>query len=370
MKISYISGVKGRANSMQSESNLIGSLGWADRAGVKLSLAQKAEIRVKQFNPLISTARGIVRELISGNRGGLADMIYGMSPFNTEGKIDPSLKAQWDGAKSEIVALANRQFPLTKKTFSSPVQAAVELAKWKAKNPTKKNEDFFLVEDANFAKNKAFISAEIKKINKKFPYMIYPPATEAAKAKYREIEIMWLNYGGNVDTFNAAVKEGVTKSPRNKTFNYLLGKFASNAYKTKDLGLAIRAVVGAALGGDRFSWTDKDIFNPWVKKFGTGNISGGIGVEPATGAATTATVTASSAWWVPILTKLCYALIAMLPLLFNSWNSDSNNPPAQVGGDPSTWQGQSDRSNLTQYLLPIGAAVAGYLLFFSDDKKD
>jgi hypothetical protein len=367
MKISYISGVKGRANSMQSESNLIGSLGWADRAGVKLSLAQKAEIRVKQFNPLISTARGIVRELISGNRGGLADMIYGMSPFNTQGKIDPSLKAQWDGAKSEIVALANRQFPLTKKTFSSPVQAAVELAKWKAKNPTKKNEDFFLVEDANFAKNKAFISAEIKKINKKFPYMIYPPATEAAKAKYREIEIMWLNYGGNVDTFNAAVKEGVTKSPRNKTFNYLLGKFAAKTYKTKDLGLAIRAVVGAALGGNRFSWTDKDIFNPWIKKFGSGNISGAIGAEPVS---TTAAVTSSTAWWVPILTKLCYALIAMLPLLFNSWSSRDDNPPAQVGGGGGNGGGGNDTSNLTQYALPIGAAVAAYLLLFSDNKKD
>jgi hypothetical protein len=370
MKISYISGVKGRANSMQSESNLIGSLDWADRAGVKLSFAQKAEIRVKQFQPLISTARGIVRELISGNRGGLADMLYGMSPFNTEGKIDPSLKAQWDGAKSEIVALANRQFPLTKKTFSSAVQAAVEFNKWKAKNLTKKNEDFFLVEDANFAKNKAFISAEIKKINKKFPYMIYPPATEAAKAKYRELEIMWLNYGGNVDSFNAAVKEGVTKSPRNKTFNYLLGKFAAKTYKTKDLGLAIRAVVGAALGGDRFSWTDTDIFNPWVKKFGSGNISGAIGADPATGAGAAAATTASAPWWVPILTKLCYAIIAMLPALFGLWSSRDDNPPAQVGGGGGNGGGGNDTSNLTQYALPIGAAVAAYLLLFSDDKKD
>ena len=367
MKISYISGINGRNTQIATDSNLIGSLDWADRAGVKLSFGQKAEFRVKQLNPLISTARGIVRELISGNRGGLADMIYGMSPFNTEGKIDPSLKAQWDGAKAEIVALANQQFPLTKKTFATPAQAAVAFSQWKSKNLLKKSEEFFFVEDQNYIKNRAFISAEIKKINKKFPYMIYPPATEAAKAKYREIEIMWLNYGGNVDTFNAAVKEGVTKSPRNKTFNYLLGKFAAKTYKTKDLGLAIRAVVGAALGGDRFSWTDKDIFNPWIKKFGSGNINGGIGVEPVTATATTVATTSSSAWWVPILTKLCYALIAMLPAIFGLWMSDDDNPPPAVGGGNGGGDGGGE-TDLMQYALPIGAAVAAYLLLFNDEK--
>jgi hypothetical protein len=365
MKISYISGVKGRANSMQSESNLIGSLGWADRAGVKLSLAQKAEIRVKQFNPLISTARGIVRELISGNRGGLADMIYGMSPFNTQGKIDPSLKAQHEAALKEAKTIANQKFPLSyNKIDTSKLPPGTFFAEDVQKS------ELTVIRDENYKKHLQYMQEAEKAANKKFPYLIYPPSNDTARRKYREIEIMWLNYGGNVDTFNAAVKEGVTKSPRNKTFNYLLGKFAAKRYFPKDLGLAIRAVVGSALGGDRFSWTDKDIFNPWLKKYGSGSISGIQGPPPDGGASAVAATTAAAPWWVPILTKLCYALIAMLPLLFNSWNSDSNNPPAQVGGDLSTFQGQSDRSNLTQYLLPIGAAVAGYLLFFSDDKKD
>jgi hypothetical protein len=365
MKISYISGVKGRANSMQSESNLIGSLGWADRAGVKLSLAQKAEIRVKQFNPLISTARGIVRELISGNRGGLADMIYGMSPFNTKGKIDPSLKAQHEAALKEAKTIANQKFPLSyNKIDTSKLPPGTFFAEDVQKS------ELTVIRDENYKKHLQYMQEAEKAANKKFPYLIYPPSNEAANRKYRELEIMWLNYGGNVDTFNAAVKEGVTKSPRNKTFNYLLGKFAAKRYFPKDLGLAIRAVVGSALGGDRFSWTDKDIFNPWLKKYGSGSISGIQGPPPDGGASAVAGTTAAAPWWVPILTKLCYALIAMLPLLFNSWSSRDDNPPAQVGGDPSTFQGQSDRSNLTQYLLPIGAAVAGYLLFFSDDKKD
>ena len=98
MKISLISGISKRQVVTSGPSNLIGSLDWADRTGVNLSFGQKAEIKVKQFNPLISSARGIVRELISGNRGGIADMLYAISPFNTEGKIDQGLKSQYTAA--------------------------------------------------------------------------------------------------------------------------------------------------------------------------------------------------------------------------------------------------------------------------------
>ena len=371
MKISLISGISKKQVATSGPSNLIGSLDWADRAGVKLSFGQKAEIRVKQFNPLISTARGIVRELISGNRGGLADMIYAMSPFNTEGKIDQGLKSQYTAALSELKRNADIKFPLTKKTFSSPAQFAAEFAKWKTKNVLKPSSDFSFVQDENFTKNKAFVTAGLPAINKKFPFMIYPPSNAAAIAKYRELELMWLNYGGDVDSFNAAVKEGVTKSPRNKTFNYLLGKIAAKRYFPKDLGLAIRAVVGATFGGDRFSFTDSDVFNPWIKKYGSGNIGGGIGVEPVSTAAATTATTASAAWWVPILTKLCYAIIAMLPLLFAAWSSNDDNPTPAVGIDPSTGGGGGggSQSDLTGMLLPVGAAVAAYFLLFSDDKK-
>jgi hypothetical protein len=355
MKISYISGVN----------KPIGSLSWAKQVNLNLSTKQKSEIIAKQLNPLASTARGIVRELISGNRGGIADMLYGMSPFNTTGKIDPSLKAQHEAALKEAKTLANQKFPLSyNKIDTSKLPPGTFFAEDVQKS------ELAVIKNDNYKKHLQYMQEAEKAANKKFPYLIYPRSNDTANRKYREIEIMWLNYGGNVDTFNAAVKEGVTKSPRNKTFNYLLGKFAAKTYKTKDLGLAIRAVVGAALGGDRFSWTDKDIFNPWIKKYGTGNISGGIGIEPVSTAATTAATTASSAWWVPILTKLCYAIIAMLPLLFNSWMSDDNNPVPAVSDDTFSGDNRSGRIDLMQYALPIGAAVAGYLLFFSDDKKD
>jgi hypothetical protein len=352
MKISYISGIN----------KPIGSLSWAKSVNLDLSNSKKADIIKNQLNPVASTARGIVRELISGNRGGIADMLYGMSPFNTTGKIDPSLKAQHEAALKEAKTLANQKFPLSyNKIDTSKLPPGTFFAEDVQKS------ELTVIKNDNYKKHLQYMQEAEKAANKKFPYLIYPRSNDTAQRKYREIEIAWLNYGGNVDTFNAAVKEGATKSPRNKTFNYLLGKFAAGTYKTKDLGLAIRAVVGAALGGDRFSWTDKDIFNPWVKKYGTGNISGGIGVEPATGAATTATVTASSAWWIPILQSLTTIILAALPFIFMGSGNRNNEPVADVfGGEDAA----RPRSDISQYLLPIGAAVAGYLLFFSDDKKD
>ena len=366
MKISLISGISKRKVATSGPSNLIGSLDWADRTGVNLSFAQKAEIRIKQFNPLISTARGIVRELISGNRGGLADMIYAMSPFNTEGKIDQGLKSQHDAAIKEARVQANIKFPLSyNKIDTSKLPPGVFFAEDVQKS------ELALIKDENYKKNLQFMQAAEKAANKKFPYLVYPRSNETAIRKYRDLELMWLNYGGDVDSFNAAVKEGVTKSPRNKTFNYLLGKFAANRYFPKDLGLAIRAVVGATFGGDRFSFTDSDVFNPWLKKYGSGNIGGGIGVEPVSTAAATTATTASAAWWVPILTKLCYAIIAMLPLLFAAWSSNDDNPPPAVGGGPggNGGGGGGSQNDLSGMLLPVGAAVAAYFLLFSDDKK-
>ena len=370
MKISLISGISKRQAVTSGPSNLIGSLDWADRAGVKVSTSDKLKITANQINPLISTARGIVRELISGNRGGLADMLYAMSPFNTEGKIDQGLKSQYTAALAELKRNASIKYPLTKKTFASPNEYVAEFAKWKARNILKPSSDFAFVENDNFVKNKAFVTAGLPAINKKFPFIIYPAATDTGKRKYREIEIMFMNYGGNVDTFNAAVKEGVTKSPRNKTFNYLLGKFAAKRYFPKDLGLAIRAIVGAAIGGDRFSFTDSDVFNPWLKKYGTGSI-GKIGIvppEPVSAAAETVAVTASAAWWVPMLEKCAIIVVTGLVGWASSGSRDEEFPPAQVGGDPGTG-GSTLGGDLSGFILPAGAAVAAYFLLFSDDNK-
>ena len=362
MKISLISGISKRQAVTSGPSNLIGSIDWAERNNIKLSLLQKGEFNTKSLNPLIATARGIVRELISGNRGGLADMLYAMSPFNTEGKIDQGLKLQYEAALAELKRAADLKFPTKKLT----------LQQWLAL-PTKPRDKalkpILEVQDENYRQNKAFVTAGLPAINKKFPFIIYPAASVPAQRKYRDIELMWFNYGGNVDTFNAAVKEGITKSPRNKTFNYLLGKFAAKRYFPKDLGLAIRAIVGAAIGGDRFSFTDSDVFNPWLKKYGTGSI-GKIGIvppEPVSAAAETVAVAASAAWWVPILQSCAVIIVTGLVGALQG-SSDDSLPPAQVGGDPGTG-GSTLGGDLSGFILPAGAAVAAYFLLFSDDNK-
>lgn len=356
MKISYISGTNGRNTNTGKASNLIGSLDWAQRVGIKLSTSQKAKITLNQVNPLAATARGIILALISNNRGGIADMLYGMSPFNTDGKVDPSLKNQYDAAIKEARAKADANFPLSYRTVNAPKNIFFADAK----------NELTLIKDDNAKKHLAFMMQAEKDAIKKYPYLIYPPSNDTARQKYRQFEIQWLQNGGSVDSLSGAVKDGVKLSPRNETFNYLLGKLASGTYKAKDLGLAIRALVGSLLGGDRFKWTDKDIFNPWRAKIGSGNI-GRITGDPVTATATGAAATASAAWWIPILTSLTAIAIAALPFVFSN-KSGSNDIPSVVGGDENGPGFGSGQSNLTQYALPIGAAVAAYLLLFNDDK--
>ena len=361
MKISYISGLSPTQMDDGTPSNYdpnsyIGSLSWADRVGYKMSLKDKIAYRAKQAIPIASIGRGIMRELISGNRGGIASMLWGMSPFNNNGQIDNGIKSQYDAFMAQARKEAKDLYPFNMKI-------------------TRKGLKFTPVPDnpGNFAKYSKLVGEKGKEASKKFPFLIIPASNEASRKKYRQIEIAWLKAGGNVDSFTAAVKEGYSKSPRNKTFNYLLGKFASGTYKTKDLGLAIRAVAGAAVGGDRFKWTDKDIFNPWAKRFGSMKISGTIGSDPASAAAVAATT--SAPWWVALLKTITPLIIAALPFLFGRRREDQfNNYDAQVLGNPppTTEKGFLHYSNLIdnpQSLILPAAIAAGAYILLSDDKK-
>lgn len=371
MKISYISGTKGRATVSQGNSTVIGSLDWAGRVGLNLSTSRKIAIVAAQANPAKSVARGIIRELISGNRGGIADMLYGMSPFNTEGKIDKNLENQYLAARQEINTIAQQKYPVKARNITVEERNAL-----RKKYPNVPPIDLNKVEDPNYKAQTEFIKAESKKAYQKFPYLVYPPSDAASQKKYRELEIQWLDFGGNVDTFNAAVKEGVTKSPRSIIFNYLLGKFAAKKFRTQDYGLAIRAVLSAGLGGARFNWTDKEIFNPWAKRIGTAQINGISAVDPASGGAAAGTATAvagSAKWWAPYLEKLINLVLSALGILIARWaagTDQSGNPNVTPQVDETGGGGSlPGPTDLTQYALPIGAAIAAYLLLFNDDKK-
>jgi hypothetical protein len=380
MKISYISGLSPTQMDDGTPSNYdpnayIGSLSWADRVGYKMSTKEKIAYRIKQTNPVASIGRGIMRELISGNRGGLASMLWGMSPFNTNGQIDNGLKNQFDAFVNQARREANNLYPL-KRVTQGYVNALAKQNKVPApQDPILGNLAFGQLpyaQDNNYKKHVDFLYKAKKEASKKFPYVIIPASNEASRKKYREIEIAWLKAGGNVDSFTAAVKEGYSKSPRNKTFNYLLGKFAARQYVPKDLGLAIRAVAGASLGGDRFKWTDKDIFNPWAKRFGSMKIGGTIGTDPASAAAAAATT--SAPWWVALLKTITPLIIAALPFLFASRREDGfNQYNAQVLGEvpPTRELGPYHPSRIMEdprrLILP-GAIAAGAYILLSKDK--
>ena len=371
MKISYISGIDNKqTHTQEGPDSLIGNLDWADRVGYEMSFTDKASYYAKRANPLISTARGIVRELISGNRGGIASMLWGMSPFNTKGQIDQGLKNQYDAFMGQARTEANNLYPLKRVT-----QGYVDALRRQGKVPAPQDPilgdlafgQLPYAKDDNYKKHVAYLYKARNEANKKFPYLIIPASNAPSRRNYRKAEIAWLKMGGNVDTFNAAVKEGYKKSPRNKTFNYLLGKIAAKRYQAKDVGLAIRAVVGAALGGDRFKWTDKDIFNPWAKRFGSQKISSTIGFEPATTAASTASATASAPWWIALIKALTPLFIAALPFLVDG---GSGQPTPQVldGNGGGNGDGGEGGFNIQSLLIP-GAIAAGAYILLSDDKK-
>jgi len=374
MKISYISGIENRqTDTQEGPDSLIGNLDWADRVGYKMSRSDKLKYRANQIHPLISVARGIMRELISGNRGGMASMLWGMSPFNTKGQIDQGLKNKYDAFMRQARKEANDLYPLKRVT-----QGYVDALRRQGKAPAPQDPilgdlafgQLPYAKDDNYKKHVALLRKMKKDANKKFPYLVIPPSNLQARQKYRRIEIQWLKMGGNVNTFNAAVKEGYKKSPRSKTFNYLLGKIAAKRYVAKDIGLAIRAVVSATFGGDRFKWTDKDIFNPWAKRFGTMKLDGGIGAEPASTAATTATVTASSKWWIALIKVLTPLILGALTIIYS--NRDDEPTPQVVNGGGGDGNGGNFNAgggfDVQSLLIPAGIAVGAYFLL-SDDKK-
>ena len=351
MKISYISGTD--AIETDNTNSGIGRTGieWGESINYKFSTGEKTKIRAKRvFAPFVAV-RAMLIQLIEGNRGGIADILYAMSAFNKDGKVNPGLKNQHDAFMAQARKEAKDLYPfkLTIKRNGLKITSVPD-------NPT------------NFGKYSKLVLEKAKEANKKFPYLIYPKSDKRSQDRYRGIEIKWMQSGGNVDTFNKAVIEGSKKSPRSKTFNYLLGKIAAGRYTTKDLGLAVRAFVSALFGGDRFKWTDKDIFNPWAKRFGSMKISSTIGAEPVTtAAATAATLTGTQAFWLGVIKIIVGAAVAALPFLISASRQDPNIPEADVLGNDFNG-GNSTGFDIQSLLIP-GAIAAGAYILLSDDKK-
>jgi len=371
MKISYISGTD--ANQTNNINSGIGRTGieWGESINYNFSPGEKIKIRALRVLIPLVTVRGAMLKLIEGNRGGLGDILYALSPFNKQGKINQLVKNQYDAFMAQARREANNLYPLKRVT-----QGYLDALSRQGKIPSPQDPilgdlafgQLPYAKDDNYKKHVALLYKAKKEATKKFKYIVYPASNAPARRKYRSIEIQWMKIGGNVDQFNDAVKNGWKNPPRNKTFNYLLGKIAAKRYKTKDLGLAIRAFTGALFGGDTFSWRDKDIFNPWVKRFGSQKIGTPIGLDPVTtGTALAAKLTGTQVFWLAVLGVIVWGAVEVLTadsdMQVGSGTFDGGNGGG--GGNGNGGEGGFD----VQSLLIPGAIAAGAYILLSDDKK-
>lgn len=156
--------------------------------------------------------------------------------------------------------------------------------------------------------------------------------------KYRAMELLWLQKGGNPDDLRVAFQEGNSKTPTGAKFNEVLKK--AKAGQSISIGEGIAAAVSALFG----------------KKYdpSTGKVIGGtIG---ATGADELPTVLATAPVWIPILREV----VAILGGAFIPGTSQ----PAP-GETPSTDNDNQSSSNAVSSYLPIiliGGAAAAYFL--------
>jgi len=156
--------------------------------------------------------------------------------------------------------------------------------------------------------------------------------------KYRELELLWLQKGGNPDELRVAFQEGNTKTPTGYKFHEILLK--QKAGQNISFGDWIAAGVSAVFG----------------KKYDpvTGKITGGsIG---AFGADDAAEVAATAAVWIPIVREV----VGILADAFR---------PASTQPDPGNQDNQGNQGadqGTSSMLLPIllvGGAAAAYFIF-------
>jgi len=158
--------------------------------------------------------------------------------------------------------------------------------------------------------------------------------------KYRAMELLWLQKGGNPDELRVAFQEGNTKTPTGAKFNEVLKK--AKAGQSISVGEAIAAAVSALFG----------------KKYdpSTGKVIG------ATGAEELPTLLATAPVWLPILREVVSILGgAFLP------GGAQPAPGETITTDTTTTTTSTTRSALLPVLLIGGAAAAYYL--YSNKKK-
>ena len=160
--------------------------------------------------------------------------------------------------------------------------------------------------------------------------------------KYRELELLWLQKGGNPDDLRVAFQEGNTKTPTGAKFHEVLLK--QKAGQSVGFGEWISAAVSAVFGKK---------YDPATGKI-TGSNIGATGADDAAAAAATAAV------WIPIIREV----VGILADAFR---------PAPTLPDPTDNTGNNNNqgSSTSSMLLPIilvGGAAAAYFIFAGKKK--
>ncbi len=158
--------------------------------------------------------------------------------------------------------------------------------------------------------------------------------------KYRELELLWLQKGGNPDDLRVAFQEGNSKTPTGAKFHEVLLK--QKAGQSIGFGEWISAAISAVFGKK---------YDPATGKI-TGGSIGVIGADDAAAAAATAAV------WIPIIREV-------VGILADAFRPAPTQPdPGGNGGGGNNGGGDDQGTN--SMLLPIllvGGAAAAYFIF-------
>lgn len=312
--------------------------------GRDASTGEAAEWRTKQV--LNAPGREVILQILKANGGGLSTMLYNLI-FKTEPTYYPIPESEDKNLTQRIEAfkksigfkpVTNEQMDkilaVYKSIYNAKIQqGGAQLATGGSSSKLSPGlpSGFQLTQSQNFEviqslltdseKEKGYdrimgsgqwkkakqvntyANNETTKLKSKYAVI---PSKEASK-KYGEFENKWFWWGGDPWDVNDAIQEGAKKSPKGKTFNYLIGVAQSRGLEFKDAGLLMRAV-GSVIGGDTFSLDEE----------GSYVMGKGVGIgEPLTLAA----VATYSKLILSILGSLL-ALLAMFGVKFDGSEED------------------------------------------------
>lgn len=389
---------KSHSPSIGALSSNMGGIGrtgwdWAKAVGIDSSYSQ-VKWYAKNLNPALAGGRLAIKTVLSKNGGGLANYLWGISPFNQVDKEDTTKKALYFG-ELEIVtkALMKKYNVQDEKSAYNPSPSGTVIStnsfkpsyvyngpltvEYKPSNNAttftpeiKYAKQFFDAASSKATNYTKELEAAKLKIYAKYPYIISRKSTPEMHQAYRKLETWYFwQMGGTPDDFNDAVKEGNTKTPTGEAFNLYIRERLNG--KNPSIGLGLQACISAVFGF-KYNPTTKQIIDPANGKAinGTGKI--GDGGLTAIVTAITSLIVVFPVWMQFIIVTLIAlgAILLAFVILAPDFTRDvlgvqTNNGPsgAVVVGDADlSKQITEDSSSLTGMLIPVGVVAAFLIL--------